>query len=417
MLDCFDYPYSRPEQLDGDYIIATYLVYGTDCTNVLKKAGDFAVGQTVGTWIKIPGVTTEMVESYQARILSLQLVPAGEEQVAVVRLAFPTANLAGNFAMMFTAMMGNDVSTALRTKLVDLELTGNVASAFKGPAQSIDDLRKLTGVYDRPLILNMIKPCTGFSPAEGAKLFYQAALGGVDLIKDDELLGNTGYNLVADRVAEYTKAAKRAAERTGKETLYLVNITDRPTRMKDNAKAAIQAGAKGCLVNFVFAGMDSLAEICEEFGDKLFIMAHYAGVGAMNWQRGGIANAVYIGLIPRLAGAHTVMTMFVGDANAADRYDFLKTVQAQRMPLKNIRPVVTTVGGGVTPLNLASIYRDLGQDSILGVGGAIQGHPGGATCGAKATMTAVKAAVGGISLEEAAQSCEHLKAAIDCWRK
>ncbi len=417
MLDYFDYPYSRPEQLAGDYIVATYLVYGTDCGNVLKKAGNFAVGQTVGTWIKIPGVTPEMVESYQARILSLQLVPAGEEQVAVVRLAFPLANLAGNFAMMFTALMGNDVSTALRTKLVDLELAGNAAAAFKGPAQSMDDLRGLTGVYGRPLILNMIKPCTGFSPADGAKLFYQAALGGVDLIKDDELLGNTGYNQVADRVTEYTKAAKEAAESTGKETIYFVNITDRPARMRDNAKAAIAAGAKGCLVNFVFAGMDALAEICEEFGDRMFIMAHYAGVGAMNWQRGGIANPVYIGLIPRLAGAHAVMTMFVGENNAADRYDFLKTVQAQRLPLQNIGPVVTTVGGGVTPLNLASIYHDLGKDAILGVGGAIQGHPGGAACGAKATMSAVKAAVAGISLDEAAESCEHLQAAIDCWRK
>ena len=416
MLNYFDYPYSRQEQLGGDYIIATYLVYGTNNANVFKKVGNFAVGQTVGTWIKIPGVTQEMVENYQARILSVHQIPSGEEQVAVLRLAFPIANFGGNFAMMLTAMVGNDVSTALRTKLIDIELAGNTMASFKGPSQSIEELRQLTGAYDRPLILNMIKPCTGFSPVEGAKLFYEAARGGVDLIKDDEILGNTDFSHVADRVTEYTKAAKSAAEHTGKETLYLVNITDRPSRMRDNAKAAIQAGARGCLVNFVFAGIDSLAEICEEFGDKLFIMAHYAGVGVMNWQKGGIANPVYIGLLPRLAGAHAIMTMFVGGDNADDRYDFFKTVQAQRMPLGHIRPSVTTVGGGVTPLNLGSVYNDLGKDVILGVGGAIQGHPGGAACGAQATMSAVHAAVAGISIDEAAKSCEQLQVAIDSWR-
>ncbi|KUO71643.1 MAG: hypothetical protein APF77_09335 [Clostridia bacterium BRH_c25] len=415
MLGYFDYPYSRPEQLTGDYIIATYLVYGTDSSNVFKKIGNFAVGQTIGTWIRIPGVTQEMVENYQGRILSMHQIPSGEETIVVLRLAFPIANFAGNFSMMLTAMMGNDVSTALRTKLIDIELAGNAIGAFRGPSQSIDDLRKLTKAFGRPLVLNMIKPCTGFSPVEGAKLFYEAALGGIDLIKDDELLGNTGYNEVADRVREYTKAAKSAAEHTGKETVYLVNITDSPSKMKDNAKAAIQSGAKGCLVNFVFGGIDSMAEICGEFGDKLFIMAHYAGVGVMNWQKGGIANSVYIGLIPRLAGAHAVMTMFVGENNADDRYDFFKTIQSQRMAIGEIKPVVTAVGGGITPLNLAGIYDDIGKDIILGVGGAVQGHPNGAACGAKATMSAVKAAVEGIPIEQAAKECEHLKAAVDCW--
>jgi 2,3-diketo-5-methylthiopentyl-1-phosphate enolase len=416
MLSYFDYPFSRSEQLDGDYIIATYLVYGTNNSNVFTKVGNFAVGQTVGTWIKIPGVTQEMVENYQARILSVHQLPSVDEPVAVLRLAFPIANFGGNFAMMLTAMVGNDVSTALRTKLIDIELAGDSQDSFKGPSQSMDQLRQLTGVYDRPLILNMIKPCTGFSPAEGAKLFYEAARGGVDLIKDDEILGNTSFSRVADRVTEYTKAAKCAAEHTGKETIYLANITDRPSRMRDNAKAAIQAGARGCLINFVFAGIDSLAEICEEFGDKLFIMAHYAGVGVLNWQKGGIANPVFMGLLPRLAGAHAIMTMFVGGTNAEDRYDFFKTVQAQRMPLGHIKPSVTTVGGGVTPLNLGSVINDLGNDLILGVGGAIQGHPGGAACGAKATMSAVHAAITGVSIDEAAKQCEHLQVAIDSWR-
>ncbi len=277
--------------------------------------------------------------------------------------------------MMLTAMVGNDVSTALRTKLIDIELSGDAAAAFQGPKQGIKELREMTGASNRPIVLNMIEPCTGFTPQEGARLFYEVALGGVDLIKDDELLGSTDYSSASQRVLLYNRAADRAFEETGKHTIYMVNISDTPRKMRENAKAAIEAGAKAALVNFVFGGLDALAEICEEFGDRLFIMAHYAGVGVMNYEQGGIANNVYIGLLPRLAGAHAVMTMHPAHSNPTARFDFYKTIQAQRLPLGKINPVVSAVGGGVTPINQAVIQKDLGNDIIIGVGGAIQGHP------------------------------------------
>lgn len=412
MLEYFDYPFSRPEELTGDYMIATYLITIPGSADVLKKAGNFAIGQTVGTWVKIPGVTQRMIEEYQAKILSINVIPSEQEQLALLRLAFPSANFAGSISMMLTGLMGNDVSTALRNKLLDIELTGGAKDLFKGPQQSIEELRALTGVYGRPLVLNMIKPCVGFSPKEGAALFYEVASGGVDIIKDDELLGNTGYNAVAERVKEYIKAAKAAAGQTGRQTAYLVNITDRPSRMRDNAKAAIDAGAQGCLVNFVFAGADALLDISEEFGDKLFIMAHYAGAGVMSAQTGGIADPVLLGLLPRFAGAHAVMTM---TPTSDTTYEFYKTVQTQRMPLGGIRPVVTTVGGGITPVSAERFTKELGSDIILGVGGAVQGHPDGASAGASAIIAAVEATSKGVPLYEAAQNNAYLKTALECF--
>lgn len=416
MLNYFTYPYGRAEQLDENYIIASYLVYGASYENILKKAGNFAVGQTIGTWVEVPGVSTGMVERYQGRVVSLEAVRgAGEETVFFMRLAFPLENFAGSFTMLLTALAGNDVSTAMQTKLVDLELCGK-AAAVAGPKQGMNELRALTGVFDRPLVLNMIKPCTGFTPQEGAKLFYEAARGGVDLIKDDELLGSPAYNPAPQRVEAYAKAAESACGQTGKRAVYLPNISGAPKQMRANAKAVLEAGAKACLVNFVFGGLDSLAELCAEFGEKLFIMAHYAGVGVMNWERGGIANPVFLGLLPRLAGAHAVMTMHPDRADPAAMYDFYKTVQAQRLPLGAIRPVVTTVGGGVTPANQAAVQSELGRDCVIGIGGAIQGHPMGTAAGARAAVAAVSASAAGVSLEEAAESCEELRAALELWK-
>ena len=73
-------------------------------------------------------------------------------------------------------------------------------NAFSGPSFVIEGLQNLTGVYDRPLLLNMIKPCTGFMAEVGQKIFYETALGGVDFIKDDELLGDPTFCPLVQRV-------------------------------------------------------------------------------------------------------------------------------------------------------------------------------------------------------------------------
>lgn len=412
----FDHlPFGRSESLGEPSVIATYAADQLGWASALERAGRFAVGQTVGTWISVPGVSDDMVTHYQGRVLGVYDAGPAEAPSFLLRIAFPAANFGGSLTMLLTALLGNDVSTALRARLIDLELACGADKLFEGPRQGMDELRRLTGVTGRPLVLNMIKPCAGFSPKEGAGLFYQAAMGGIDLIKDDELLASPDYNDVRARFAAYRGAARAAYEKTGRETLYLPNISGAPTQMLDNAAALVEAGAKACLVNFVFGGLDALGELARRFGDKLFIMAHYAGVGAFCSRACGVSNAVFLGLLPRLAGAHAVMTMTPPPGDAYACYDFRKTVQAQRLPLGGLRPVVTAVGGGVTPCSQAAYQRELGPDCIIGIGGAVQGHPMGTTEGARAAMAAVQATADGVPLAEAAQRCEALGRAIDLW--
>lgn len=413
------YPYGRREALIENYVIATYQVYGITPDAALDKLGNFAVGQTVGTWIKVPGITDEMVEKYQARVLELQLAQTEPEYMFLAKVAFPTANFGGSFAAMLTGLLGNDVSTSLEVRLVDLELVKEAAAdlGYQPKKETpMEKLRRITGVEGRPLILNMIKPCVGFSPEVGAKFFRETALGGVDLIKDDELLTNPSYSQVEERILKYGQAAEEAYEQTGKRTLYIPNITDRPGKMREHAKAAIGAGAKACMVNFMFTGLDALAEICQEFGDELFILGHYAGIGVMSGEKSGIKNSVYLGTLPRIAGADGVITMFVNQGTGLAKMDYLENVQQQMCEIPGVAKTISAVGGGVNPRHIPRIMRELGNDVIIGVGGAIQGHPMGATQGAKAVMKAVEATQRGQSLEEAAAECEALKQALELWK-
>lgn len=414
------YPYARTEALTADYVIATYRVYGVSSDEVLKKCGNFAVGQTVGTWVQVPGITREMIEHYQARVLSIEQAAAEPEAVFLLRIAFPAANFAGSFAAMLTGILGNDVSTSLEVRLLNLEFTGNSINGMgyqKKRVSPINKLQNITGICGRPLLLNMIKPCVGFDPETGAGFFREVALGGMDLIKDDELLTNPGYSEVEKRVSAYRRAAKQAAETTGKETIYLPNITDRPAKMREHAKAAAAAGAKACLINFVFTGLDAFSEICQEFDNELFVMGHYAGIGTLSGLRSGIANPVYLGMLPRIAGADAMMTMYAGGKAGVQKLDYYQNIQQQMCEIPGIDKIVTTVGGGITPLDIPEIIKDLGNDIIIGIGGAVQGHPMGATEGAKAALAAVEAAAAGQSLENAAKNCRALAKAIELWMK
>ncbi len=407
----FDLPFDNEENIyAGDFVIATYLVSGVSEQDALARAGRFAIGQTVGTWVELPGITKRMVEEYQARVLSLELIPA-EPACAVLRTAFPAHNLP-SFAMLQTALVGNDVSTALCVKLLDVALTQTARKRFCGPRQSVEGVRTLTGVSDRPLVLNMIKPCIGYSAEEGAKLFYESAMGGVDLIKDDEVLAEIPILSVAQRVRAYAGEAERVRAARGKAPVYIPNITGRPKYMRETARMLLEEGAKMAMVNFVTTGLDAFAELTEEFGDRLAFLAHYAGAGMMSSAWLGYANPVLLGTLARLAGADLVMTMYPGAPNSRGYLEFLKTVQKQKLPLGEIKPIFTVVGGGVTPLNLRAVIQELGSDVVLGVGGAIQGHPMGARSGAEATMAAVEAAHAGIPLEEAAAGCAPLAAVL-----
>lgn len=404
-------PFSKFEEIKYPCVLANYRTQAPKSADIYRRVASFAVGQTIGTWIPVPGITEEMIERYQGRVFSVKKVAEdGENASFEVGIAFPTANFGGSLTQMMTALVGNDVSTSMQSKLTDLTPWNGGEADFSSPRKTLTELREITKVWNRPIVLNMIKPCAGYSPAEGAAMFREVARGGVDLVKDDELLGSPVYNSVVERTKLYVKTAEEVYEETGHRTVYVPNISGRPSQVMDNARRVIDAGARACLFNYVFGGMDTMLELNERFGNELFIIAHYAGLSVMEY---GVSNGVFLGTLARLAGAHAVMTMCPNVKDPTAMADFQNTVRMQHEPYGKLGAVLTTVGGGITPINQQWIQKELGEDTIIGIGGAIQGHPMGAAAGAEAAMAAVSATAKGISLDEAAQDCESLKKALE----
>jgi 2,3-diketo-5-methylthiopentyl-1-phosphate enolase len=420
-----DLAFAYAEDLVGkEWIIATYYLETHSKVDIVSKAASFAVGQSVGTWTPVPGVTREMLKRHMARIVAIYDVPPvelekdlpAEKRAFFIQIAFPEANFGSQFPMLLTTLLGNDVSTAAQLKLVDLQLSPSFVAGFGGPKFGIAGLREHLGIPERPILLNMIKPCTGFGPGVGADFFAASARGGADVIKDDELLGNTSFSAMLDRVSAYRRAAEQVYEETGHRAAYCPNITDRPEKVTENARRAQELGASMVMINGVSAGLGVIQAVAEDPDVTIPILAHYAGAGTLvENPRAGISSPLLLGKFNRLAGADVAMFGSIYSTYPLLREKYLRTAQFQVMPLYDLKPTMPSVGGGIHPVSAARIIEDIGFDVMLAVGGAIQGHPGGTAAGGWAMRAAIDAVVEGVPLAEKAEEHPELRTALELW--
>lgn len=407
-----------------DFIIATYFIVEKVSTDIIRFAETLAVDMSTGTWTAVEGETEEMREKYAGKVISIHEIPNYEFELPenicdrkyVVTIAIPLINIGQQIPMLLTTIIGN-VSVMGRIKLLDIEFPKKYLDGFKGPKFGIEGVRKLLGVVSRPLLNNMIKPCTGFKPESGAEFFYNAAAGGVDIIKDDELLSETPYNERTQRIRLYMKMAEKANAAKGEKTLYCVNITDRADKLLDNAKRAIDAGANALMINYLTEGLSSFRCIAENPEINVPILAHldFSGVLYAN-PYGGLSSHLVLGKLARIIGADMVVYPVESGKYRLLDERYRQIAYDLTLNLHHIKRTFPIPAGGVHPRIVPKIMEDLGNDIVLSAGGAIHGHPMGAAAGAKAMRQAIDAVANGVDIEEYANNYKELRAALDKWK-
>lgn len=381
---------TAPEQ--NTHVVATYRFSGSDGGAVRREAEAFAIGQSVGTWIPLPGLTAELMERHGARVVSV--APAAQAATDV-EIAFPLLNFRdGGLPMLMTTLLGNDPSTGIAATLVDLALPAGYAREFGGPRLGIAGWRARLGIVNRPLVLNPMKPCIGLSPEATAAIAAEVARGGVDLVKDDEVLADASFSHVAERCRAVSAALDRVQEETGHRTRYVVNITDRARRMRDHLTAARENGADGVMVAAFMVGLDAVHEVVEDLAGALPVIGHTAGFDMFGGRDGlSVAPEVLVGRLTRLAGADAVLIASPWARRSTPEPLWTRMAALLRDGWGGLAPAFPVVGGGIVPEQLGDVVRLLGVDAIVTAGGAINGHPEGAEAGARAMMRALDEAV------------------------
>jgi 2,3-diketo-5-methylthiopentyl-1-phosphate enolase len=191
----------------------------------------------------------------------------------------------------------------------------------------------------------------------------------------------------------YARTLDEVAAETGHRPRYLANVTTRAADLIPRAQAALEGGADALMVNALAVGLDPLAALVESRpGVPVFV--HTAGVETFTGGvRSGFGHALLIGRLLRLAGADAILSSTPLAPRPMPEAAFGATIDGMRAPWHGMRPAMPVVGGGLTADHVPALVRALGPDAILGVGGAIQGHPDGATAGVRHVRAAIDAAI------------------------
>ena len=377
-------------------LIATYLA-DLPSGREQEAADAFATGQTIGTWTPVPGITDAMRAEYGGRVIELRPLMADEViagepvegSTSLLRVGFPTVNFGPQFPMLITTLLGNDPSTSIAARLVDIEVPSEFVAGFPGPRHGTVGWRRITGVAGRPIVINMIKPCTGYPPDVGARFVEESARGGVDLIKDDELLADPTFARVSDRATAYAATLDRVADETGHRARYVANVTTRPARLVDTASAALDGGADALMVNGLATGLDAVQALAEaDLGVP--ILVHTAGIETFTTPTaGGYGHRLLLGRLARLAGADAVLSSTPWAPRPLEMSRYRAILEGCRDGWQSLQPTLPMVGGGIRADHIASLVEVGGADLMIGVGGAIQGHPEGTAEGGRVVMRAV----------------------------
>jgi ribulose-bisphosphate carboxylase large chain len=373
---------------------------------VEKAAKEIAAEQSTGTWTTVPA-ERDVHEKLGGRVVS------AENNTVVID--FPVEIFEpDNVPQILSVVAGNlfGLGGLKACKLMDVDFDP-LAKYYSGPEFGIEDVRKMLGVYDRPLVGTIIKPKVGLSPERTAQVAEQAALGGLDLIKDDETLTDQAFCPLEPRLTAVMDRLNKTHDRTGKLTFYAVNVTCGADQIIERAELAVDLGANMVMVDILTAGFSAVQALTDvKIGVPIHI--HRTMHGALTRGPFGISMPVIAKLTRMCGGTNLHIGTYAGKMEH-NVCEIDESRDILRKPWDGFKRVWPVASGGLYPQKVRANLDCYGIDCILQAGGGIHGHPEGTTMGVKAMFQAVAAWKEHKTLEEYAKTHKELAGALKQW--
>lgn len=394
-------------------LIATYHIKEIK-GNPLKKAEDIALGLTIGSWTDLPELEQKQLQKHKGKVVSIEEIAAIEGE-ALIKIAYPRQNFSADIPAILTTVFGK-LSLDGKVKLIDLEFPDQLKKAFPGPQFGIEGIRKKLNVYDRPLLMSIFKGVIGRNLDFLSHQLEAQSLGGVDIVKDDEILFENELTPFEKRILVGKKVLETTFEQSGQRTLYAINLTGRSSQLREKARKAAELGADLLLFNVFAYGLDTLQEIREDKEIGLPIMAHPAVSGSfLSSEDYGFSHSLILGKLLRYAGADLSLFPSPYGSVALDKEKALDIKHELIKDDSYYRTAFPVPSAGIHPGLVPLLINDFGQDSIINAGGGVHGHPAGAIAGGKAFRQAIDTHLQGKTLIEGALDYPELKTAIELW--
>jgi ribulose-bisphosphate carboxylase large chain len=403
-------------------LICLFRVRPAQGFTIEDAAGRVASESSVGTWTE--------VTTMKPRIRKL-MAKAYEIKGSMVKVAYPVQLFEpGNMPQIISSIAGNvfGMKAVRSLRLEDIRWPRELIQSFRGPLLGIDGVRTIFKGVERPLTATVPKPKLGMTVREHAQAGFEAWMGGVDLLKDDENLSSQRFNRFSERVNECFRLREKAEKETGERKSYLINVTAETEEMIRRAKAVSNAGGEYVMVDILTAGwsaLQSLRNVCQDL--KLAIHAHRAFHAAFTRNRSHGMSMLAVSDVARLVGVDQLHIGTVVGKLESPLEEVIalrdnlqgRKVEPRRWLLGqdwgSIKPVFPTCSGGLHPGLIPQLIKTVGSNIIIQAGGGIWGHPDGGRSGAMALRQAIDAAMEGQDLQDYARNRRELRRALETW--
>jgi 2,3-diketo-5-methylthiopentyl-1-phosphate enolase len=373
-------------------------------SNPEKQATVIAIGQTVGSW---DDRFSHREASFKRFLANVVGIVTHEDGSSTATIEFPVANTEGDIGSLLTMIFGK-YSMAGAAKVTAIRLPKHYGQRCKF---GISGIRDALGVSDRPLVMAIFKPALGLTADDHALILREVATAGLDIIKDDEILGNLDIAPTIDRLKACRAVIQEVKAETGKELLYAVNVTGRAHEILENARHLVANGANALLFNTLTYGWSVLESLSNDPEVHVPIFMHPALAGALCGSPDhGFSYATLLGTLPAYAGADAVLYPAHYGSLPFERSEEMAIRDALRS--RNVFPVPSAgIHPGVVPRAIA----DYGNNVILNAGTGIMDHPMSPAEGVTAFFEALAIAEPGRSFDVANLGPSALRSALEKW--
>ena len=372
--------FRKSVDLERYYIVEYYL----ESNKSLRDAAwNLAIGQSVGNPnVRNSWETDELFENHSCIVLADEL-ELRARSYGVVSIAFPMANIdmkTDGISHMLCQVMGGQMDIDLVTKchVLSIKFPKHVEEeCFLGPKFGIEGIREFTKAHGKPIFGGIVKPKIGVSPEVLLEMVKQMVEGGVNFIKEDEIMSNPACCPLEVRVPMIMDYLK------DKNVIYSVCINADAHHILDRAKLVHKLGGNSVHVNF-WSGLGVYKAI-RELDLPLFIHFQKSGDKILT----GKNHDYHIdwNVVCDLAGLMGVDFIHAGmwGGYLSDNEEDLK----ETLTILRNRGVMPALSCGMHPGLIEAINNRFDKDYMANVGGAIHGHPQGSLGGARAMRQSI----------------------------
>lgn len=354
---------------DTKRFFATYKIVANSYADAKEIAFAIALEQTVECpYSLVKGTFIE--NTLLGKIENIQEI---SKNIFLVTISYDSSICEKECVGLLNTLFGN-TSLKSNIRLENISLNDKLYEIYKGPKFGREGIRKLCNVHDSPIFMSAIKP-VGYSVKELAKLVYEMAKGGCNIIKDDHNLINQSYAPFKERIKACVDAISEANAETGMKCMYIANISADASEFEERAFLSQEMGVDGVMAASGLVGFPAIYKLSsnKNFNKPIFLHPCFSGSWTLS-ESSGISPYCYYGQLTRISGGDAVIFASFGGRFSFTKETCLSIKKGGEVEMGNIKSIFPIPSGGMKWQNFSQMINVYGKDTIFLIGGALLTH-------------------------------------------